>query len=403
MYITLSEAELAFRREVQNFLDEKLSQRLRDAARATPSVFVEPDIGHEWQGILREKGWLAHFWPKEYGGQGWTPIQRYIFERECALARAPKIAGMGLKLLGPVICEFGTDKQKSEILEKILSSKQIWCQGFSEPGAGSDLASLKTKAALDDDGNYRINGSKIWTTHAHHATHMFCLVRTNNETKPQAGISFLLIDMDQPGVTVRPIIGIAGDHEVNEVFLDNAVASADNLVGEEGQGWTIAKFLLQNERGGSCFAPAILAEIDRVKDFAASSPNGEGGYVSDNFDFSRSLALIELEAKALETTELRILSNLAKGRPPGPNTSIVKMVASSLRQKVDVAAMTVAGYAGIQLETARPLYSNTAAEPLTSKMAQLASPNYLNSRAWTIFGGTNEVQRTIIAKSALSM
>ena len=402
MQLALSQREEDFLQEVRSFLSAKLPQRLRDAMIATPSVFVEPDIGLEWQKILQEQGWLTFYWPVEFGGQDWTPIQRYLFERECALAGAPKMAGMGLKLLGPVICQFGTPEQQERILPRLLSGEDIWCQGFSEPGAGSDLANLKTRATLED-GRYLVNGSKIWTTHAQHSTHIFCLVRTSTEEKKQNGISFLLVDMDQPGVTVRPIIGVAGDHEVNEVFFDNAEAGVENLIGAEGQGWSIAKFLLENERGGSCFAPLLLAEIDRVKNYAKNSPSGDGGTLYDNRDFAHRVARIELEAKALETTELRILSSLANGIPPGAITSIVKLTASNLRQKVDAAAMAAAGYSGLQLETARPLYGNTAPEPMDNKLAQLAAPNYLNSRAHTIFGGTNEVQRTIIAKSVLSM
>ena len=219
MDLALSQTEQDFLVEVQTFLSENLPQRLKDGMAATPGVFTEPDIGLEWQQILHAKGWLAYYLPAEYGGMDWSPIQKYLFERECALARAPKIAGMGLKLLGPIICAYGTDEQKDRVLPRILSGEDLWCQGFSETGAGSDLSSLKAKAVREGD-KYIINGAKIWTTHAHHSTHIFCLVRTSNEEKQQNGISFVLVDMDQPGVSVRPIISLSGDHEVNEVFFD---------------------------------------------------------------------------------------------------------------------------------------------------------------------------------------
>lgn len=402
MDLELDPEELAFQQEVRTFLAEHLPQHLREGAEATPTVFAEPDIGREWQRILHRKGWLAYHWPVEHGGTGWTPTQRYIFEKECALASAPGLPVLGLKLLAPVLYTFGTPEQKARYLPRILSAEDYWCQGFSEPGAGSDLASLKTVAVRDGD-RYVINGSKIWTTHAHFADHMFCLARTDTKVKPQRGISFLLIDMRQPGVSVRPIIGLAGDHEVNEVFLDNVEAPVADLVGEEGQGWTIAKFLLENERGGSCLAPALIAGLKRLRAEAGSQPAGYNGALIHDVSFASALARIELEAQALEVTELRILSEIAQGRKPGPQTSLIKMVASTLRQEVDALSMRLHGYAGLQLATTRPLYGNGSPEPIDSKAAQVAAPAYLNSRAWTIFGGSNEIQRTIIAKTVLEL
>jgi alkylation response protein AidB-like acyl-CoA dehydrogenase len=400
--LAFSPEDEAFRQEVRAFLDEHLPEHLRAGMRATPSVFVEPDIGGEWQRILNRKGWLAYNWPKECGGTGWTPVQRYIFEKECALADAPGLPVLGLKLLGPVICRFGTEKQKREILPRILDCDDYWCQGFSEPGSGSDLASLKTRAENRGD-HYLINGRKLWTTHAHHATHMFCLARTDPTAKPQRGISFILIDMRQPGIEVRPIRGLAGDHEVNEVFIDDAIAPIENLVGEEGAGWTIAKFLLENERGGACHAPKLLSDIAKLRAEAAREPNGMGGTMIEDAAFMADLACTELEAQALEMTELRILAEIAKGLPPGPQTSLTKLVASDLRQAVDALAVRLFGYAGLALEGQRPLYGNESPEPIYSKPAQLAAPRYLNSRAWSIFGGTNEVQRGIIAKTVLGL
>jgi len=402
MDLDFTPEQLAFRDSVREFLDARLSERLREGARGTPTVFAEPDIAREWQQILNEKGWLAHSWPVEDGGTGWSPVERYIFEKESALADAPGLPVLGLKLLGPVLCAFGSPEQKAHYLPKILSGEHYWCQGFSEPGAGSDLAGLRTRAVRDGD-RYIINGSKIWTTHAHFADHMFCLVRTDPEAKPQRGISFILVDMNQPGVSVRPILGLAGDHEVNEVFLDDVVADAADLVGEEGQGWTIAKFLLENERGGSCHAPKLLADIGKLRVAAATEPGNRSGRLLDDPRFSAKLAKVELEAQALEMTELRILAEIANGGKPGPQTSLVKLVASNIRQQVDALAMQIFGYAGLQLTTQRPLYGNEGPEPVYSKSAQVASPRYLNSRAWTIFGGSNEVQRNIIAKTVLGL
>ena len=391
-----------FRDAVKHFLAGHLPQRLRDGALATPTVFAEPEIGREWQRILFDKGWLAYNWPREFGGTGWSAVERYIFEKECALANAPGLPALGLKLLASVLCAYGTPAQQSHYLPKILSGEHYWCQGFSEPGAGSDLAGLKTRAVKSGD-HYIVNGSKIWTTHAHFADHMFCLARTDSSAKSQRGISFLLIDMRQPGVTVRPIITLAGDHEVNEVFLENVRVEERDLVGREGEGWTIAKFLLENERGGSCFAPKLMVDIMRLRRNASGQASGSGSALSEDVIFDSQLAKLELEAQALEITELRILEQLKLGQRPGPQSSIVKLVASDLRVQVDTLAMKVFGYSGLALETRRPLYGDSSPEPVYSKEAQVAAARYLNSQAWTIFGGSNEVQLGIIAKTVLMM
>ena len=402
MDLDFSPEEVAFRDEVRAFLAEHLPETLRSGAAASPTVFVEPDIGQAWNAILHKKGWLAYQWPVEYGGPGWTPVQRYIFEKECAVAGAPSLTVLGLKLVGPVIYTFGTPEQKAYYLPRILSGEDYWCQGFSEPGSGSDLASLQTRAVRDGD-KYIINGSKIWTTHAHHANKIFCLVRTNTEVKRQAGISFVLMDVEQPGISVRPILTLAGDHEVNQVFLDNAVARVEDRIGEEGDGWKIAKFLLENERGGSCHAPRLLADLDEVERLAAEEGDGRGGALSDDAEWKRRIARTRLSAQALEMIELRIVSDIAKGRPPGPQTSLTKLIASSLRQEIDLLAVDLFGGYGLQLPLARPLYGDNAPAPVHSRAAQVAAPRYLNSRGWTIFGGTNEVQAGIIAKTVLGL
>jgi alkylation response protein AidB-like acyl-CoA dehydrogenase len=402
MDLNFSDADLAFRDEVRLFLAENLPDHLKRGMAASPSVFVEPDIGQEWQAILNKKGWLGYQWPVDVGGTGWTPVQRYIFEKECALAGASALTALSLKLFAPVVWAFGTAEQKARLLPRVLSGQDYYCQGFSEPGSGSDLASLQTRGVLNGD-HYLINGSKIWTTHAHHANKMFALIRTETQTKKQAGISFLLLDMDQPGITIRPIITIGGDHEVNQVFFDNAVARVSDRIGEEGDGWKIAKFLLENERGGSCFAPKLLADIVTIETAAAGEADGHGGILSDSPSWKRRIAKLRLQAQALEVIELRILADIAKGRPAGPQTSLVKLLSSNLRQDIDLAWMDTYGDAGLQLETARPLYGNSAPEPIASREAQIAAPRYLNSRAWTIFGGTNEVQAVIIAKTVLGL
>ncbi len=391
-----------FRESVREFIATHLPNDLREGSRATPTVFAEPEIGRRWQRILHEKGWLGYNWPREYGGTDWSPMQRYIFEMECALADAPGLPGLGLKLLAAVLFEYGTPQQREFYLPKILSGEHYWCQGFSEPGAGSDLASLRTRATVAD-GDYLINGSKLWTTHAHFADHMFCLARTDSSLKAQRGISFFMIDMRQPGVRVRPIRTLAGDHEVNEVFLEDVRVPASDRVGAEGEGWTIAKFLLENERGGSCHAPRLLSDIARLRVDASAEETGDGRKLIDDPLFAAELGRLELEAQALEVTELRNLNELLDGRRPGPQSSIVKLVASDLHRHINSLGMSAFGYMGLQLETRRPLYGDGSPEPIYNKAAQLAAPRYFNSQAWAIFGGSNEIQRTIIAKTILGV
>ncbi|WP_299195531.1 acyl-CoA dehydrogenase family protein [uncultured Erythrobacter sp.] len=402
MDMTFSPEDLAFREEVRTFLAEKLPDRLRDGARRTPGVFVEPDIGLEWHRTLNERGWVAPHWPKEDGGTGWTPVQKFIFEKECALAGAPALSILGLRLVGPVICAFGTPEQKERFLPRILNAEDYWCQGYSEPGSGSDLASLKTAARREGD-EYVVNGSKIWTTHAHHANWIFALVRTDNSGKKQAGITFLLLPMDQDGIEVSPIHSMSGDHEVNQVFFSDARTPVENRIGEEGAGWTIAKFLLENERGGSCFAPRLLQSIEKLQELAQTQPSGVNGAIAHDPRFRDRLARARLEAEALEFTELRILAELAKGRAPGPQTSLVKMLGSNIGQEIDTLRLELLGTDALQLPLERPLYGNEAPEPVGSEMAQTAMGRYLNNRAATIFGGSDEVQKNIIAKTVLGL
>ena len=402
MDMHFSAADLAFRDEVRAFLDARLAPDLREAMRNTPSVFTEPDVSLRWQRILHAQGWLAWHWPKEHGGTGWTATQRYLFEKECALANAPSLSPMGLRFVAPVVMTYGTPAQREFFLPKILSSEHYWCQGYSEPGSGSDLASLSTRAELRGD-HYVINGSKIWTTHAHHANWMFCLVRTDASAKPQRGITFLLIDMKQPGLQVRPIITMAGDHEVNQVFFDDVKVPVSQRVGEEGQGWEIAKFLLEYERGGGAHAPKLLADIAVLRRAAAALPGDDGGTLDADPSFMADLAKLEIAAQALEIGELRLLAELAQGRRPGPQSSMQKLVGSNLRQALDTLCVRAYGYDGLQLEPARPLYGADRPEPVGPGAAQIAMPRWLNSRAWTIFGGSSEVQKNILAKAFLGL
>ena len=402
MDIDLSPEEEAFREDVRSFLAAELPPSVRSGAARSPTVFVEPDVGQHWNDVLNRKGWLGYAWPEAVGGTGWTPVQRYIFEKECALAGAPNLTALSLKLVAPVLWRFGSDAQKARYLPRILSGEDYWCQGFSEPNAGSDLASLQTRAVREGD-HYVINGSKIWTTHAHWANRIFLLARTDSNGAKQAGITFLLMDMNQPGVSVRPIMTMAGDHEVNQVFLENAIVPLADRVGEEGEGWAIAKFLLENERGGSCHAPKLIHDLAAVETAASDQPDGRGGKLADDRDWRRRTAALRLEVEALDMIELKILADIAKGRPPGPLTSLTKLLASNLRQAVDLLAVDCFGTAGLELPVARPLYGDNAPEPLHSANAQVATPRYLNSRAWTIFGGTDEVQSSIIAKTVLGL
>lgn len=402
MDIALSPADTAFRDEVRAFLAEHLPEDVRRGAAATATVFVEPDVGQRWNAVLNEKGWLAYQWPVEVGGTGWTPTQRYLFEKECALAGAPNLTVLGLKLVAPVIYTFGSEEQKAHYLPRILSGEDYWCQGFSEPGSGSDLASLQCKAVREGD-RYIVNGSKMWTTHAHWANKMFCLVRTETGGRKQAGISFLLMDMDQPGVTVRPILTLAGDHEVNQVFLEDAVVPVTDRVGEEGDGWKLAKFLLENERGGSCHAPKLEHDLRQIEVGALAEGDGAGGSLANDREWKRRIARSKLGVQALEMIELKILADIAQGKPPGPQTSLTKLLASNLRQEIDLLAVDLHGPAGLHLDPSRPANGDNAPPTIHSPGAQIAAARYLNSRAWTIFGGTNEVQANIIARTVLGL
>ena len=389
MDLALSPEQRAFREEVRGFLDTALTPPMRRGAALTSGVFAEPDVYRAWQAALEAKGWLTYFWPARAGGPGWGAVERWIFETECARAGAPILPGMGLKLVGPVLYTFGTPEQQERFLPALRSGEHIWAQGFSEPGSGSDLASLRTRAVRDGD-DYVVTGQKIWTTQAQFANWLFALVRTDAAVKPQAGISFLLIDMTSPGVTVRPILSASGDHELNEVFLDDVRVPVANRIGAEGEGWGIAKFLLENERGGTGYAPQLLADLDRL--VAAASPLG--ALLADR------ATRLRLEAEALEMTELRTLLEIEQGQAPAPRSLAVKLIASEIRQGIETLAVDAFGLAGLQLPAERPFHADDAPPLVGPPEAGLAAARYLNARAWSIFGGTSEIQLNLIARAA---
>jgi alkylation response protein AidB-like acyl-CoA dehydrogenase len=402
MDMNLTAEDLEFQNEVRSFLDENLTEHLRKGLALTPGVFVEPDIGHEWHNILYKKGWITHGWPVEDGGMGWTPMQTYLYEKEVALAGAPKPAPISLALIGPVLCKYGSPAQKERFLPRIRSSEDFWCQGYSEPASGSDLASLSMRATLEGN-KYVLNGSKIWTTHAQHANWIFCLVRTDTTARKQAGITFLLVPMDQPGIEVTPILSMSGDHEINQVFFDNAETLLENRVGDEGQGWEIAKFLLQNERGGSCFAPKLLVQISDLEKHANTCSTAADNTMKNDSDFMTRLAKLKLRAHALEYTELRIQADIANGRPAGPQTSLTKLIFSNLAQDVQALHNELFAYEGLQLPLERPLYNDKAPKPIGLAAGQASLAAYLNGRAATIYGGSDQVQKNIIAKRILNL
>ena len=392
--------DAAFRDEVRAFLDEKLTPELREAGQLTTSVFTDKKWNLAWQKVLYEKGWVAPNWPAEYGGTGWTEMQKYIFASECARAGTPHLSPMGLRMCGPMLMKFGTKEQKEFYLPRILSGEDYWCQGYSEPGSGSDLASLQCKAVRDGD-EYVINGTKIWTTHAHFANRMFCLVRTDASGKPQEGITFVLIDMDTPGIKIDPIITLAGEHEVNQVFFDDVRVPVANRVGEENDGWTVAKYLLEFERGGSS-APGLWEGVEKIRAVAEGEQAGTGERLIDDKGFARKLADAEIELKSIEMTEHRVMAELAGGKNPGPASSMLKTKGTEMRQRLDeIAIETIAYYAGVNQMDAREPGSNV--EPIGPADGMVFMPSYLNNRAASIYGGSNEVQRNIMAKLVLGL
>jgi acyl-CoA dehydrogenase len=389
--ITFSTEDEAFRREVQAFIAHHLTDDLRERAARTTTVFADKDLAMQWQRILVAKGWAVPHWPVEWGGTGWNVTQKHIFATECVQAGAPGLIPLGLRMLAPVLFKYGTDEQKRHHLPRILSGEHYWCQGYSEPGSGSDLSSVRTRAVKDGD-DYVVNGTKIWTTHAHFADHIFCLVRTNEHVKPQAGITFLLIDMATPGVSVKPIITLAGDHEVNQVFFDDVRVPQTNRLGPENEGWTAAKYLLEFERGGGGAATRLNIELDDLKAIARIERDGHGPLLFDDPAFAARINALEVRVMALEFTELATLARMSGTGSPGAAASLLKNVSVDIGQEIEHARLEAIAYYGLPQ---RALFVPAHADRVTGR--------YLNGRAASIFGGSKEVQKNIIAKGVLGL
>lgn len=391
MDLTYSPDEIAFREEVRAFLDEHVTEDLRDKVKH--DRLTKQDMEH-WHATLNARGWLAQNWPREFGGAEWNAVQRHIFEEEAARASAPRIVPFGLSMLAPVLMKFGSKAQQDHYLPRILDGTDWWCQGYSEPGAGSDLASLKTRAVREGD-HYIVNGQKTWTTLGQHADWIFCLVRTDPEAKQQEGISFLLIDMNSPGIEVRPIVLLDGSHEVNEVFFDNVKVPVENLVGEENKGWTYAKYLLTHERTNIAGVGFSQAGLDNVKRMARIARAG-GRPLIENPHFAARLAQVEIDLMAMATTNLRIVSQAAVGQAPGVEASMLKVKGTIIRQAINDLARRVAGpYA---LPFASEAVEGSNEPPVGPEGAGPVAAKYFNNRKLSIFGGSNEIQRGIIAK-----
>ena len=387
MDLAFTPEEQKFAAEVRAFVKANLPADVRDKVKN--GKHLNRDDYMRWQQALGKKGWLVYTWPKKYGGPGFTPAERYIFENICAEEYAPGIIPFGTKMVGPVIYTFGSDEQKERFLPGIRSSEVQWCQGYSEPGAGSDLANLRTRAVRDGD-HYIVNGQKTWTSAAHWADWIFCLLRTNPDAKPQEGISFLLIDMKAAGVTVRPIIMTDGAHHVNDVFFDSVKVPAVNLIGKENEGWTCAKFLLANERLGIAEVPASKRGVRSLRE------------LNDDPSLNEKIADIDLQVQALEMSELRALSTMQLGGAPGPEASILKVRGSEIQQRIAELAMEAVG------EYAAPyqpdlLFRATNETPIGPDHAPPAAPRYFNMRKTTIYGGSTEIQKNIVSKAILGL
>ena len=396
----------AFRQEVRTFLESALPADIRE--RAAAGKRLEKDDIVRWQKILHAKGWGCSSWPREYGGTGWNSVQRHIFDEECAELGTPMQLPFGLKMVAPVIMRFANEAQKAHFLPRILAAEDWWCQGYSEPGAGSDLASLKTRAVRGTDAegeHYIVNGQKTWTTLGQYADWIFCLVRTSTEGRQQEGISFLLINMKTPGITVRPIIMLDGEHEVNEVWFENVRVPVENRVGEENKGWTYAKFLLGHERTGIAGVGRSKAALKRLKSLARRQPGDNGRPIIEDVRFRDRLAQVELELMALEITNLKVIAGEDKHLPPGPEASMLKIKGSEIQQLLTELTVQALGPYALPYLPER-LEAGWTGEPLAPQFAPrdaAATGHYFNVRKTTIYGGSSEVQKNIIAQMILGL
>ncbi len=392
MDLNYSPEELAFRDEVHAWLQANLPDDLSE--KVANYQELEKDDHTRWHKTLAQKGWVAPEWPVEWGGKDWTVVQRYIFEEECGFAGCPSLMPFGLKMCAPVLFRFGSEAQKQRFLPRIYNGDDFWCQGYSEPGSGSDLASLKTSAVREGD-YYIVNGQKIWTTLAQFADWIFCLVRTDANTgKKQQGISFLLMDMKTPGITIRPLILMDGRHEVNEVFFDDVKVPAENLVHKEGDGWTVAKYLLGYERMGTGQVGVSKRELTKLKALASQQMK-DGKPLIDDPRFRDKLSRVEVELMALEITNLRFLDQLRSGRAPGAEVSLLKIRGTEIQQTLTELMVQAVG------PLAQPFKPIDAAD--FDQFAATLTPRYCNYRKTTIYAGSNEIQRNIIAKMSLGL
>lgn len=393
----LNESEIAFRTEVRQFLDDALTNELRAQGRRCSGIFSDYPDGIGWHRILAQRGWSVPHWPVEHGGTGWTPIQHYLFANELATAGAPPLAPMGTHMVGPVIIAFGTPEQQQRWLPAIRSGDDYWAQGYSEPQSGSDLASLQCRAWRDGD-HYVVNGTKIWTTHAQYANRMFMLVRTAPGVKPQQGISFLCLDLQSPGVTIRPIISLSGDHELNQVFFDEVRVPISGLIGDENTGWTIAKFLLQHERGGA-WAPTLRGRWQRLRQALDAAFTEHPRDTTERQALLLKLAEAACRIDAVQALEMAALRAHARGDPPGIKPSIGKVLGSETRQALTELGLEIAAH----YAQARVPLSLSAEDMLPLPEDSVFSMSaYLNDRAASIYAGTNEVQRNLIATHLLT-
>jgi alkylation response protein AidB-like acyl-CoA dehydrogenase len=388
--------DIAFRQQVRGFIAEALSPAVREKIKGDHHLDKQDFV--DWQKALYRKGWIAPHWPVEFGGTGWTPTQRHIFEEELAYGHCPRIIPFGLKMVAPVIMKFGSQAQKDHYLPRILASEDWWCQGYSEPGSGSDLASLQTKAVRDGD-HYVVNGMKTWTTMAQHADMIFCLVRTSSAGKQQEGISFLLIDMHSPGVSVRPIKTIDGSAEVNETRFDDVRVPVANLVGEENKGWTYAKYLLGHERTGIAGVAHSKEQIKRLKTIAGAERAGDRSLL-ETPRFRDKISTVEINLMALEMTELRTVYAESAGRAPGPEASILKIRGTEIQQAITELLFEAVGHYAFPVDDER---EGANEPPIGPDYAGRLAPHYFNWRKSSIYGGSNEIQKNIIAKLVLGL
>lgn len=396
MELKLSPEDAAFQQEVRSFLQGALPKDIQRKVEMGLNLDKQDYV--TWHKILYEKGWITPNWPVGQGGTDWTPMQRHIFEEEKAWAMTPRIIPFGVQMVAPVIMAFGTEEQKAQYLPGIRSGDVWWCQGYSEPGSGSDLASLKAKAVSDGD-HYVVNGQKTWTTLAQHADMMFCLVRTDDSGKKQQGITFLLIDMTSPGIEVRPITTIDGGQEINDVFLDEVRVPKENRIGEEGQGWTIAKFLLGHERVGIAAVGRSKQQLAKVREIAAVE-QADGKPLIEQDRFREKVAAVEIDLLALESVVLKVLADEAAGNAPGPESSLLKIKGTEVQQVItELLFEAVGNYAHPYVPEALELGWNE--EPIGPDYAPSLAPTYFNWRKASIYGGTNEIQKNIIAKMVL--